>query len=184
MWAHCARCRSLPVRSVAVTEVATCMGAAIVRLLVARSAFCCRGGRNVYTSLIKSSGTVSTSKTGTNTLSLTASTSKTGTKTLSLTASTSKTGTNTPSLTASTSKTGTNTPSLTASTSKTGTATRSVTDTVSTVNCDEKFCVCVGVHSGKLTAVQCAHRQGDCTNTRHCTKRYEACVIDALAPLC
>jgi hypothetical protein len=98
--------------------------------------------------------------------------------------STSKTGTNTPSLTASTSKTGTNTSSLTVSTSKTGTTTRSITDAVSQVNCDVQFCVCVGVHSGNLTAVQCAHNQGNCTNTRHCTERYEACVVDALAPLC
>jgi hypothetical protein len=131
----------------------------------------------VYTLTATGSLVASTS----NTLPLTASTSKTGTDTLSLTASTSKTGTNTPSLTASTSKTGTNTPSLTASTSKTGTATRSITDTVSTVNCDVQFCVCVGVHSGNLTAVQCAHHQGNCTNTRHCTERYEACVVDALS---
>jgi hypothetical protein len=126
----------------------------------------------------------STSETGTNSLSLTASTSKTRTNTPSLAASTSKTGTNTLALAASTSKTGTNTLSLTASTSKTGTATRSITDTVSTVNCDVQFCVCVGVHSDNLTAVQCAHHQGNCTNTRLCTELYEECVVDALAPLC
>jgi hypothetical protein len=135
----------------------------------------------VYTLTATASLVTSTSKTATNTLSLAASTSQTGTNTPSPTVSTSNTGTNTPSLAASTSKTGTNTPSLTASTSKTGTATRSITDTVSTVNCDVQFCVCVGVHSGNLTAVQCAHHQGNCTNTRHCTERYEACVVDALS---
>jgi hypothetical protein len=63
------------------------------------------------------------------------------------------------------------------------TKTRSLTDAVSTTNCDVQFCVCVGVHGGQLTAVQCAHRQGNCTNTRLCTERYKVCVVDALVPL-
>jgi hypothetical protein len=55
--------------------------------------------------------------------------------------------------------------------------------TVSAVNCDVQFCVCVGVHAGTLTALQCARRQSNCTNTRHCTARYELCVVDELVPL-
>jgi hypothetical protein len=72
---------------------------------------------------------------------------------------------------------------LTTSDSLVTSTTRSLTDTVSTVNCDVQFCVCVGVHAGHLTAVQCAHRQGNCTNIRLCTERYEVCVVDALVPL-
>jgi hypothetical protein len=64
--------------------------------------------------------------------------------------------------------------------------TLSVTQTPSltaAVNCDVQFCVCVGVHAGTLTALQCARRQSNCTNTRHCTARYELCVVDELVPL-
>jgi hypothetical protein len=62
----------------------------------------------------------------------------------------------------------------------------SVTQTpslTSAVKCDVQFCVCVGVHAGTLTALQCARRQSNCTNTRHCTARYELCVVDELVPL-
>jgi DNA-binding beta-propeller fold protein YncE len=72
---------------------------------------------------------------------------------------------------------------LSASASASVTQTPSLTDTASAVNCDVQFCVCVGVHAGTLTALQCARRQSNCTNTRHCTARYELCVVDELVPL-